>query len=190
MMEDTLKALEAEIQAKNDEEWAKVRRFVAGKPIDESAIAKREKELDVRFPPSYRDALKKYGAFTLGDSSPAHDHLVFKIWPLEDHQTALAHYAEELECDPTAEEVAGQIGMDEDVVAALGKVILIGCEGHEDFIGFDLRTQNKSTGECKFRLTLRDDCEIEALSADKSPFKEGRSFDEWLTKHIHRRRSS
>jgi hypothetical protein len=191
-MEDTLKALEEDIKTNGtkEEHYATVRRFCASTPIDESAISKREKELDVRFPPSYRDALKKYGEFTLGERDKKLDHLVFRIWPLSEHRSALAHYAEDLECDPTAEAVAEEIGMEEDTVAVLAKVILIGSDGHEDYVGFDLRTQNPQTMECDFGLCLRDDCEIEALSEEEAaPLSAtARGFDEWLPKHIKRRR--
>ncbi len=84
--------------------------------------------------------------------------------------------------------VSEEIGVDEELVAALEQVILIGCEGHEDFVGFDLRTRNKKSNECSFTLVLWDDTEIDALANTKTPACPARGFDVWLAKYIERRR--
>jgi hypothetical protein len=122
--------------------------------------------------------------FTIGD--PALPQLLFKMWPLEDHVTALAHYAEDLECDPTPEAVAEAIGMEPDEVAALGAVILIGCKGYEDYTGFDTRTRNPETKECEIGLCLRDDTEIAALAEEETPPCEGSGFERWLKRYRER----
>jgi len=189
-MEAILKKLEEQIAAKEktDPEYGKTHRFCpATTLVTEAEIAAREEELDVPFPPSYRDALKKYGTFTLGELGKQADQMVLQIWPLEQHRTALEEYAEQLDCEPTAEAVADEIGVDEEFVAALRKVILVGVQGHEDFIGFDLRTRNRKSGECSFRLTLFDDTEIEALADEDDGPCEDRGFDEWIERQIKRR---
>jgi hypothetical protein len=186
-IEQTIETLEAAIGAKMDETYAKTHRFHSGNPVAQSAIAARERELDIAFPPSLRAALQKYGCFTLGELDAAYDHLVFKCLPVAEHRSALAEYAEQLECDATAAAVAEEIGLEPDVVAALDQVILVGLEGHEDYVGFDLRTRNPDTGECEFGLVLFDDTEIEALAAKEPSRCEGRGFDTWLARHVERR---
>ena len=183
---DTLAHLEAEL-LKKDADYVKIRRFCPGEAVTEDAIAKREKALKIALPPSYREFLLRHGRFTIGESNPKWDHLIYQTWPLKQHRTALAEYAAQLECDPTAEVVADEIGMDPEVVAALGQIVYVGVQGHEDFIGFDLRTRNEKTGECVFKMVLFDDTEIEAVAEEDTEPCEGRGFDQWLAEHIENR---
>ena len=181
------KKLDETIAAKNDPSYARTHSFNSGEAVGESEIAAREREIGVRFPPSYREALVRYGCFTLGTLGGELDHLVCQIWPLEQHRTALAEYASQLECDETAAAVAEEIGLEERVVAALGKVVLFGVDGQEDYLGFDVRTQHSESGECQCRLVLFDDTEIEALAEATVEVYFGRGFDDWLERHIQRR---
>lgn len=185
-LDATLAKLEADLATKDDD-YARTRRFHSGEPVTEAEIAAREAELDVRFPPSYREALLRHGRFSFGKRDKTADHLTFKIWDLPAHRTALAEYADQLDCEVTAEAVADEIGMEADVVEALGKVILVGYQGHEDYLGFDLRTLNPKTGECSFGFVLFDDTEIEAFSEKDTSPCEGRGFDAWVAKYIARR---
>jgi hypothetical protein len=184
--DQTVAALEASLAAK-DPDYASTRRFHDGTRVAAAVLDERERELEEQYPPSFRDAVIAHGLFSLGKPDPAHDHLVFRCWPPERHRTALIEYAEQLDCEPTAAEVASQIGVDEEHVAALGQVILVGVEGHEDYIGFDLRTRNPKTGECHFGMVLFDDTEIEAFANADTNTCDSRGFDEWLARHIERR---
>jgi hypothetical protein len=182
-----LAALETAITAKGDATYAKTHAFHAGKAVPESSIEEREKKLHIAFPPSYREFLREHGLFTLGERDKRHDHLIFQCWPLAQHRTALAEYAKQLECKATAAAVAEEIGVDEEIVEVLGKIVLVGVEGHEDFVGFDLRSRNEETGECYFGPVLFDDTEIEALADEEPEACEGRGFDAWLAEHIQNR---
>jgi hypothetical protein len=156
-----------------------------GTKPDAAAITTAEQRLDEIYPPSLKRAFAEHGLFTIGD--PELPQLMFKMWPLDEHVTALAHYAEDLECDATAEAVGEAIGMEPSEVAVLADQILIGCEGHEDYIGFDLRTRHPTTHECEIGLVLRDDTEITALSEEETTPCEGAGFDRWLAKYLARR---
>ena len=186
--QDTLDELAASIAAQPDPGYAHTHRFHTGAPVTDGELDARERALGLTYPPSYRDAVRAHGLFTLGSPDAQHDHLAFKCWPLDQHRTALAEYAEQLECEPTAAAVSEQIGVEEDHVAALGQVLLVGLEGHEDYIGFDLRTRNPKTGECSFGLVLFDDTEISALAEEATEPCAARGFDEWLAKHVERRK--
>lgn len=155
-----------------------------GPKPDAAAITKAEQRLDEIYPPSLKRAFAEHGLFTIGD--PALPQLLFKMWPLEEHVTALAHYAEDLECDPTPEAVGEAIGMEPREVAVLADQILIGCQGYEDYIGFDLRTRHPTTHECEIGLVLRDDAEITALSEEETSPCEGSGFERWLAKYLAR----
>lgn len=150
-----------------------------------AAIKKAEQRLDEIYPPSLKRALAEHGLFTIGD--PEFPQLMFKMWPPEEHVTALAHYAEDLECEPTAEGVAEAIGMEPTEVAVLEDQILIGCVGYEDYVGFDLRTRHHATHECEIGLVLRDDAEITALSEEEVAPCPGEGFNRWLEKELARR---
>jgi hypothetical protein len=184
--DETIAALEAELAANPDAGYAATRRFHAGERVTAAALDTRERDLDAPYPPSFRDAILAHGLFSLGKPGTS-EQLVYRCWPLAQHRSALAEYADQLDCDPTAAEVASQIGLEEDVVAPLAEIILVGLEGHEDYIGFDLRTRNPKTRECRFGLVLFADTEIEALANEESEPCEGRGFDVWLARHIARR---
>jgi hypothetical protein len=156
-----------------------------GPKPDAAAITKAEQRLDEIYPPSLKRAFAEHGLFTIGD--PALPQLMFKMWPLDEHVTALAHYADELEVDATAEAVAEAIGMEPLEVAVLAEQVLIGCEGYEDYIGFDLRTRHPQTHECEIGLVLRDDAEITALSEEETAPCEGSGFERWLAKYQEKR---
>jgi hypothetical protein len=156
-----------------------------GKKPDAAAIAEAEKRLGEVYPPSLKRAYAEHGLFSIGD--PEVRQTMFEMWPLDDHVTALAHYAEDLECDPTAEAVAEAIGMEAEEVAVLGEVILVGAEGSEDYVGFDRRTRNSATQECELTLCLRDDTEISALAEKEVAPCEGAGFDRWLARYLERR---
>lgn len=130
----------------------------------EAAIAAAEQRLGHAYPPSFRALLQKHGLFGLhapGDPTS----IRYRTWPLDEHQTALERAADELECEATAEEVAEQLGLDAEMVAALAQIVLVGSEGNTDFVGFDLRTRDGKTQEAAFVLQLMDDTEIEYLAA-------------------------
>lgn len=161
-------------------------RLVSGaKNLAEAEIAAAEERLGHKYPPGFRALLQKHGAFKL--RRPGSDDAVFEVWPLDEHRTALARAADELECEPTASEVSEQLGLSEESVAVLEKIILVGAEGHEDFVGFDLRTANPATHEATFVLQLMDDTEIEYLAEnpgsapDRAP-----GFEAWLEDHARR----
>jgi hypothetical protein len=183
---DLLTKLAADIASRAEPDFAAKHRFLPGAAVPEEALAAREAELELRFPPSYRDFVREHGRFTLGDPV-THGQLAFKLLPLEEHRSALVTYAEQLDCEPTAAAVASEIGMDEEVVGVLAEIILVGLGGHEDYVGFDLRTRNEETGECAFGSMLFEDGEIEACSQKETPPCEGRGFDAWLAKHLARR---
>ncbi len=155
-----------------------------GSKLNAAAITASEQRLGEAYPPSLKRAYAEHGLFTIGE--PALPQLLFRMWPLDEHITALAHYAEDLECDATADGVAEAIGMDSDEVAVLGRMILVGCQGHEDYVGFDLRTRNPDTQECEIGLVLRDDTEITALSKKKVEPCPGDGFDRWLGRYLER----
>lgn len=186
-LDGALRKLERDV-AEKGASYAALHALRPGEAVTEADLAAAEQRLGVRYPPSYREFMLKFGLFSLGDPGAEHDHLVFRAWPLAEHRTALTRVAEEeLECSPTAKAVAEELGLEEDVVAVLGETILVGCEGHEDFVGFDLRTRGDG-GECAFGLCSMDDSEIEALAEKKASPCDARGFDQWLAKHINRRR--
>lgn len=138
-----------------------------------------ESRLGHSYPPSFRRLLVEHGCFTL--VSPPHGDTSFTVWPLHEHQTALARAAEELECEATAAEVAEQLGLNETDVAVLEQIILVGSTGNTDFIGFDLRTVGDD-GEACFVLQLMDDSEIEYLAANPGDGCEP-GFEAWVVDH-------
>jgi hypothetical protein len=183
---ETLAELEATLAERNDPDFTNAQRFIRGEPVTEAAIAARERELEISFPPSYRAFLLENGRFTLGDEKK-HGHHAYVTLDLDEHRTALEDYAEQLECKPTAKAVAEEIGMEPEVVKVLSKIVLVGRNGHEDFIGFDLRSLNRKTKECSFTMVLFDDTEIEALSEEEPDVCESRGFDDWLPELIEMR---
>lgn len=184
---EVLAQLARAIAANQDPGYAGTHAFHAGDAVTAAELDAREQQLGISYPPSYRAAVLAHGLFTLGAVDAMHDHLVFRLWPVGEHRTALAHYAEQLDCDATAGAVADAIGVDEAAVAALAQAVLIGVEGHEDYIGFDLRTRNAKTRECCFGLVLFDDTEIEAFANEAAAPCRGLGFDTWLAEHIERR---
>jgi hypothetical protein len=160
--------------------------LVRKKSVDSAALDKRANAGGWSYPPSFRRALAEYGLFTLGKVTAATDHLCFVVWPPKEHKPALEVLAEQLGCDAVPATVAEELGIDEADVAALAKLIVVGCEGHEDFCAFDVRTRNDKTGECSFRLVLFDDLEI-ADAAKPGKTCTGDGFDTWLARHVVRR---
>lgn len=75
--------------------------------------------------------------------------------------------------------------MNEDAVAALTQIIVIGSEGNTDFVGFDLRTVESESGEASFVLHLMDDSEIEYL-AENAGSGEPTGFDVFVEGHARR----
>ena len=182
---DTLNELERQIQQHSETDYGETHRFCPGANAGELEAA--EKRLGVSLPPSFREFLQQHGFFTLGEPDPEHDHLVFATWPSGDWRTALSEIAEQLGCQPVPADVADELGLEAESVAVLEQQIVIGAEGHEDFMAFDLRTRNPATGECSFGLVLFDDCEIEALAEEDPQAEPARGFDSWLARHIDRR---
>lgn len=157
-------------------------RLRAAEPLAEAQLAAAEQRLGQAYPPSFRTLLLEHGPFALHRAGSP-ESTVFRVWPLEEHQTALARAAGELECDATAEAVAGELGLPEETIAVLDQIVLIGCEHDEDFVGFDLRTRAGS-GEATFVLQLMDDTEIEYLA--EHPGADAPGFDAWLERHVRR----
>ncbi|HEX7665502.1 MAG TPA: SMI1/KNR4 family protein [Polyangiaceae bacterium] len=181
--------LEREV-ASRDADYAKTHRFTPGEKITAEALDASEAKLGVKYPPSFRDFVLEHGLFSLG-ARDGGSSWIFVTWPLAEHRTALARLAEEeLECEADVDEVAEQLGCEPEAIAVMKDIVLVGCEGHEDFIGFDLRTRNEETGECSFTLCLQDDVESSALAEEESTPCEGRGFDRWLASHIERRGKS
>jgi len=168
--------LAAAVAANPDPTYASTHGFLDGALVTGKQLDATRKP----YPPSFRDAVIAHGLFSLGDTDAAHSQLVFRCWPL-------AEYADQLGCEPTADAVSEEIGVDAELVGALEQLILIGVEGHEDYVGFDLRTRNTKTGECRFGLVLFDDTEIDALANEATRPCAERGFDAWLAKHVARR---
>jgi hypothetical protein len=178
-----LAKLAAAVAAHPDPTYASTHRFIDGASVTAKQLDATRKP----YPPSFRDALIAHGLFSLGDTDAAHSQLVYRCWPLAQHRSALAEYADQLGCEATADAVSEEIGVDAELVGALDQMILIGVEGHEDYVGFDLRTRNAKTGECRFGLVLFDDTEIDALANEATRPCAVRGFDAWLAKHVARR---
>lgn len=161
--------------------WAETRRFEKKRAVSADKLAAQEKALGIAYPPSFKHFVMKQGLFSLGNprKGPA-----YQTWALKEHEKALSKLAGELDCEPNAAEVAGKLGLKPEVVAVLDQIVLVGCEGDEDFVGFDLRTRNAKTGECSFGFVLWDDSEIEALAEENVEPCQGCGFDEWLEEHI------
>jgi hypothetical protein len=159
-------------------------RLRPGTPVGDGQISETEARLGHAYPPSFRALLLEHGTFAL--IGPSSEAATFEAWPLAEHKTALERAAEELECDATAAEVGEQLGLPAKTLAALAQIILVGSEGHTDFVGFDLRTRDDQTGEASFVLQLMDDLEIEHLAAHPGN-DNARGFEAWLEKHASRR---
>jgi len=152
----------------------------------EAQLAASEARLGQVYPPSFRALLLEHGRFGLHRADD-HENMVFEVWPLEEHQTALSRAAGELECEATAESVGEELGLDPEMVAVLEQIVLVGCEHDEDFVGFDLRTRHPDTQEAPFVLQLMDDTEIEYLSEHPEPLELGTTgFDGYLKAHVRR----
>lgn len=154
----------------------------------EEQLAASERRLGQNYPPSFRTLVSKHGQFALHRPGQP-DNTVFEVWPLEEHQTALARAADELGCDATAEAVSEELGIDSETIAVLEQIVLVGCEYDEDFVGFDLRTRHADTQEAAFVLQLMDDTEIEYLSQHPGRAEAvATGFESYL--HDHARRTT
>lgn len=160
-------------------------RLHAGAPVTEPEITAAEARLGQPYPPSFRALLVEHGRFRI--VGPSSESVTFEVWPLDEHVTALQRAADELECEATASDVADQLGLEEETLATLAQIVLVGSEGNTDFVGYDLRTRDGTTGEASFVLHLMDDLEIEYLaehpggSGDAAP-----GFASFVAKHATR----
>lgn len=176
----TLAKLDAEIQARGgtlaDDLGLKPGAIPTAAQID--ALAAR---IGVALPPSYVAALRTHGTFSLG----ANERYAFKLLPLDDVKTAVAAYAEELGCEPDSTTVANERGVEPDVMKAFDGFIVVGTVGHEDFVGFDVRTR-AANGECAFSLVVPDDSAFEYFANNPDEPSESLGFDAWVSKHVER----
>lgn len=175
---DALKAWNARVAGQPQHE------FAPGPSISDAELASAETSLGEPLPPSFRELVAAYGAFSIGTPGAGFDQTVFRVWPPTEYRSALAIYADQLECEATAAAISGEIGVDEDAVGALARVIVVGCHGHEDYCGFDLRTRNATTGECRFGITLFEDNEICALAERAAVPFAARGFDAYLERNL------
>ena len=170
-----------------DEEYIETHAFKSTQPVTTNDVEEAAKRLGQAIPPSLGEAMIAHGAFTLGDACPATDSMSYKSWPPSEWRLALDYYADVfLGCDPDPEEVADEAGMEADDVAVLSQIVLIGLEGDEDYIGFDLRTR-AADEECTFHVMLFEDSEIEEIAGEKPERQKGPGYDKWLAKHIEDR---
>lgn len=177
-MDDVVAALEAAYEA-SDEDDRDERRFVRRDPVSADALAAVEARLGFALPPSLKEFVEAHGLFRLGEEESSFFYV--DVWPTDEWNTAVAYYADQLECDPTVDEVADAIGMEPGEVEGLAHAVIIGSGEDEDLLAFDLRTRN-DVGECEFYRMRLDDTEIEYVTNLKSKPVEGRGLDAWLLK--------
>lgn len=177
-MDNVVKALESAYEASNEDERGE-RRFVKREPVSADALAEVEARLGLALPPSLKDFVQTYGLFRLGEED---SHFFYvDVWPTDEWSTAVAYYADQLECEPSVDGVADAIGMEPDEVQGLAHTVVIGCGEDEDYLAFDLRTRN-DLGECAFLRMRFDDTEIEYVTNLGTGTVEGRGLDAWLLK--------
>lgn len=174
---DTLKS----IQARGGSE-AEALGLVPGPVPTAASLDALEARLGVTLPPSYRAAVTTYGTFSLGSS----DRHAFKLWSLDDVKTVVAAYAEELGCEADSATVAEERGVDAQVMKAFDGCIVVGSVGHEDFVGFDVRTR-AANGECSFSLVVPDDSGFEYFANNPAEASEAPGFDVWVATHVERK---
>jgi hypothetical protein len=149
--------------------------------ISIETIKEVENNINFRFPPDFTDYLTNHGRFEIGEPEHA-DHLSFKILPLNEFKTASELLKEELEVSSN-EEIADELGLSVEHINELDKIIVFGLLGHEDYYGFDTRSQNSETLDCSCTLVLFEDLEIEHL-AKKTKKATINGFDELVGKLI------
>lgn len=175
-MTTVVQALEAAVEA-SDEDVRAERRFVRREPVLAGELAGVEKRLGFALPPSLKDLVQEHGLFRLGEEDSSFFYV--DVWPTDEWNTALAYYADLLECEASVDSVADAIGMDASEVEGLAHTVIIGSGEDEDYLAFDLRTQNDDD-ECTFLRMRLDDTEIEYVTKLDTEPVEGRGLDAWL----------
>jgi len=146
-------------------------------PIEK--IREIENKLNFVFPADFTDYLTKYGRFKIG--KPEDEDHSFKIFPLDEFKTAAAILAEDLEVSSN-KEIAEALGLAEEHINELNKIIIFGSIGFEDLYGFDTRSQDAKTKNCSCTLVLFEDSEIEYLAQEKVKKATKNGFDEFMEK--------
>jgi hypothetical protein len=146
-------------------------------PVTAQDIEATEQRLGVSLPPSYKRFVVEFGTFGIG-TDPTCDHLCFRLLGLSELQTVHQILEEDYEATTSAD-IADNMGVEEEYIAATRQGLVFAMEGHEDYWVFDQRSRDEGTGECKVVGLLLEDRELEYF-AKHDDFSEQQFFDDFL----------
>jgi hypothetical protein len=171
-------------QASDDEDF-KAMNMVEFKKVDAGAIEEAEKRAGFALPPSYKKFVVEHGTFGIG-TNPEYDHMSFRLLDVAKVAALHSQLEEDYEASTSAD-IADEMGVEEEHVAATKHGATFAMQGHEDYWVFDERSRDASTNECKVVGVLLEDCELEYF-AERSDFSDWKYFEEFVLDKIASRK--
>lgn len=172
--------------AQNSEDEAyKALNTVEFDSADTCDIKDAEARLGLTLPPSYKNFVAEHGTFRIG-ASPEYAHMGFRLLELSEVQRLHGLMEEEHEVSTSAE-IADNLGVEEDHVAATKHGVVFAVQGSEDFYVFDERSQDVSN-ECKVVGVLLEDEEL-AYFAEQDDYSDDPGFEAFVLRLIASRKS-